>query len=391
MKRWLYAHHTVGGDPAVLERLVREQLDELLVAATGGEGVDRAVDGTFTVHLDSSVAGVPAGKDIRVQTGVATRAHRRLRMPVAWAAATSRHLYPAFDGAVELEALSSNAAQLTLAGPYTVPLGPVGAVVDAAGLHRVAERTAAQLLRDLARALGEAAGTGDVQVPPADAADAGAVFGVVQPPRPTVGDVMTRDPVIIDESLPVRTAALLLFHYRIGGAPVVSELGELVGVLSEADLLEKEALLAGGFERLRAQGRRDAVTTGEACSRPARVTHPEATLQMAAREMLDHQIARLVVVDRGDVVGIVTRHDVLRALVRTDAELQAAVDLVLRGLAEDEVTGDVEWGVVHLRGTTRLRSRIPYLVQALRDIDGIVAVDDELSWNDDDTDDRIAR
>jgi CBS domain-containing protein len=142
---------------------------------------------------------------------------------------------------------------------------------------------------------------------------------------------MTEDPLVLLDDLPVRTAALLLFHLEVSGAPVVRADGQLVGVLSERDLLEKEALPPDrlGKQGMTAARRRDALTVGEACTRPAVTTVPDVPLRDAARTMVRKGISRLVVVDGSRVAGILTRHDVLQALLRTDAELQEAVDAVL--------------------------------------------------------------
>jgi CBS domain-containing protein len=393
MKRWLYAHRTVVGDLHRLEDLLTRRLGDLLVRATGETGAPKDVDGSFLVRLDSTVGGIPATKEVRALTGVASRRERRLRVPLSWYAATARPLYPVFDGVVEFEPLGSNAAQLTLTGPYTVPLGPVGAAFDAAGMRHVAERTAEELVQRLADQLMAAAQGGVPEQGTAEGPGEAAgtmgplpATGIDQVHRLTVRDVMTPDPLVLDEQLPVRTAALLLFHYGVAGAPVVSEIGELVGVLSEADLLEKEAFPATGLGRaaIRSDRRREAVTVGEACSRPARVTHPDAGLHAAARVMLDHKVARLVVVDAGRLVGIMSRHDLLRALIRSDAEIQAGVDAVLRALAEPSVTATVEWGVVRLEGSARYRSRVPYIVRSLSEVDGVVTVAGDLEWDDDD-------
>lgn len=201
-----------------------------------------------------------------------------------------------------------------------------------------------------------------------------------------VGDLMTPDPLVLDVDLPVRTAALLLTHYDVSGAPVADSQGELVGVLSEADLLEKEAAPCYGWSRSvdEARRRRQALTVGEACSRPARVTVPEATLREATRVMLDARVARLVVLDESRIAGILTRSDVLKALLRTDAALQQAVDAALRELDEPGVHGVVQWGGVELSGQTRYRSRIDAIVQRIGQIDGVVSVEHDLGHREDD-------
>jgi CBS domain-containing protein len=200
---------------------------------------------------------------------------------------------------------------------------------------------------------------------------------------------MTADPVTLLENAPLRTGALLLYHYEIGGAPVMAADGTLVGVLSEHDLLDKEALphdaLAPGARQARRRQR--AKTVGEACTRPAKITRPEVSLHAATREMADQDISRLVVVDGARVVGILTRHDVLGVFTRNDEVLESAVSTVL----DEQGWGSmlevsVEWGVVQLTGTMQLRSDIDDLTARVAAIDGVITVDaDGVRYDLDDT------
>lgn len=201
-----------------------------------------------------------------------------------------------------------------------------------------------------------------------------------------VADVMTRRPLTLDPDLPVRAAALVLFHRRIGGAPVVTASGQLLGVFSEADALDTESTAGTGLCEVAGDtgSHRDTHTVGDVCSRPAYVTRPDANLHDVARELLDHRIGRLVVVDNGRVVGIVTRRDVLHALVRTDVELQPQVNRLLAALGEPDVAATVTWGQVWLAGTVTRRSQIPWIAAAIAAIEGIAAVHDELAWREDD-------
>ena len=114
----------------------------------------------------------------------------------------------------------------------------------------------------------------------------------------------------------------------ISGAPVLGAHGEVVGVLSEADLLVNQALWPGGTGRKaeRAGARRDPVLVGDACSRPAVTTDVDASLGDAAQLMLDRDVARLVVLEGAAIAGIVTRHDVLKAWDRTDFAIDADVE-----------------------------------------------------------------
>lgn len=371
MARWLIAHRQVPGDPPELERRLRNELPDLLGRAP--EPIE--ADGTFHADIDGSVAGIPAHKRARIQPGVAARRGARLRIPVSWHADPAAGVFPRFDGAIELEPLSRSHARLTVVGCAHAPLGPVGAAVDAVGLHRVAERTVDRVAERIATGLRAGA--------PRDVAEPSH-----EPGRLRVADVMTPDPIVLDEDVRLRTAALVLFHHGVGGAPVVAADGELVGVLSESDLVDKEALPPHGLGRdvAEAARRARARTAGEACSRPARVTVPGASLREAAVSL--REVSRLVVVDDAEIVGIVTRHDVLRALIRSDGELAAAVREAITaalGASEaGEVRVDVDWGVARLEGRVPGRSDVERCVGAAWTVDGIVGVEEVLDWDVDD-------
>ncbi|MEX2619178.1 MAG: CBS domain-containing protein [Egibacteraceae bacterium] len=373
MKRWLYRYRTVAGEPRSLATRLRADLRGLLVAGTGSPSAPPAGDGSFRVRLPAEILGADLHKLVRVTTGVATTSGTRLRVPVTWAADPGRHAFPTFDGTIELEPLDHARAQLTIVGSYEAPANVVGAVVDRAILGGVAEGTADTLLQGLTRALAETEAI-DQPVPEADASM-------------RVADVMTSDPLVLGDDQPLRTAALLLFNFDIGGAPVVDQHGALVGVLSEADLLVKEARPRYGFGRgvQEAWRHREARTVGEACSRPAHVTAADARLRDAARELLDRDVARLVVLESSRIAGIVTRHDVLRALLRSDDAIRHAVQARVERLGEPGVAVAVEWGAVALSGTVSRLSRIHPLVTGVSAVDGVMNVDaDELTWQVDD-------
>lgn len=376
MRRWLYGYRYVVGTPATLEEVLLHRSMDLLRAATGSEAGSPAADGSCVVELRSTVAGVEMAKKVRVATGVAHRVGNRVILPLTWHADGGPQAFPAFEGSLELEDLDEHTAQLTLVGSYRAPLGPIGAVADAVLLRTVGQATADALVGRLADELGRAAGD------PRPEHVAGPRVGAPL----EVGDVMTSDPMVIDAELPLRTAALLLFHWEVSAAPVVTATGELVGVLSEGDLLVKEATRSSGFDRRsrREDPRRAAHTAGEACTRPARTTVPGALLTHAARAMLDEDVNRLVVVDGGRIAGIVSRHDVLAALLRADADIELAVRRVVAMHAGSGVDVAVEWGAVTLSGSTELRSAARRLPAVVGDVDGVMTVDAEVEWDFDD-------
>jgi CBS domain-containing protein len=375
MKRWIYTYRLVSGDPAALERTMLARSRELLQLATAAPDEPVGVDGSFVVDLEVHLAGLDLGKHVRVTTGVARRAGNRVLLPITWHAEPARLAFPILQGNLELETLDHHVVQVSLVGSYRVPLGPVGALLDATVLRDVAQRSSEHLLDGLVRELQRAVGSPEPVIPSHIRA------GVAL----RVRDVMTDDPLVLDPDMPLRTAALLLFYAEVSGAPVMGADDELIGVLSERDLLAKEADLPKGFSPRGEDRRREARTVGDACSRPARCTVPDARLSAAAREMLDHDVSRLVVIDGGRVVGIITRHDVLAGLVRGDADILTAVQVAMAGEDIEDLQIEVRWGEVRITGTVDLRSAAIRIREAVADVDGVMAVDDrDLAWETDD-------
>lgn len=376
MERWLFAQHRTTGNGDRIGQLLRRQLPQLLQAATNVEPTEPAGDGSFLIELPGRYLGLDLHKRVRVTLGPAVARDAYLSIPLRWRAEPGAALFPEFDGHLEFESSGLFQGELTLVGRYTGPLGPVGPVGDMLATARVADQTGQRLLAALVDSLESACRRDDTT------------------PRVTattvmhVRDVMTPDPLMVAEDVPLRTAAQLMLHHGIGGLPVANAYGDLVGVVTERDLLDKEAVPRLGFSRAAAASdrRSRARTVGEASSRPVRTTAVGSTLRDAATEMTRHDVSRLVVLDGADVVGIVTRHDVLRALVRTDADLRQSVTAVLDDLqTAGAVEGTVEWGVVTLTGRRKLRSQVDAVIVAVERIDGVLGVDADVVWEVDDT------
>ncbi len=372
MRRWIYATEPVRAVPATAEAVLRAQLPELLAHAADSPPSERAPDSSFTLVLSASVLGLSASAPVRVMPGVARRDGPRMVIPLRWKPTSTGALLPSFDGTLELEAQAGDRARVSLVGAYRVPLGALGRLADATVLGHAATDTIQRLVRALAGAIEDHAAE-DPRLVPEPATDAPDAVAEPQPLR--VREVMTPDPIVFDPELPVRSAALVLSSRRVSGAPVVDADGALVGVLSEGDLVQKAAPGDGASADPERQRRRRARTVGEACSRPARVTVPEATVGEAATLMVDDDVARLVVVDAAAVVGIVSRHDVLRALLRADAAIQEAVTARLAELGQHDLTARAAWGLVHLAGTPAPGTSLTDLEEELIDLDGVMAVE----------------
>jgi CBS domain-containing protein len=122
-----------------------------------------------------------------------------------------------------------------------------------------------------------------------------------------VGDLMSTDPITIEPDATASEAEELLKTYRVGGLPVVDG-GELIGVISQADLMvaHSSEMIGAHWERMLVR---------HLMSSPAVTVHAKATVAAAARQLILRHIHRLVVVDDdGHPVGVITPLDLLRSI-----------------------------------------------------------------------------
>jgi CBS domain-containing protein len=118
---------------------------------------------------------------------------------------------------------------------------------------------------------------------------------------------------------------------------------------------------------------------------------PDATVAEAARHLHAAGVKRLPVVDReGRLAGIVSRADLLKVFDRPDQDIRREImDEVIVGafsMDPDRFFIHVDEGVVVLQGRIERRSILPYLLRAVRGVEGVVRVEDRLAWDIDDRD-----
>ncbi|HYX18192.1 MAG TPA: CBS domain-containing protein [Nostoc sp.] len=146
----------------------------------------------------------------------------------------------------------------------------------------------------------------------------------------TVADVMSRDPIVVRVETPLNEAIQILAERHISGLPVVDDVGKLVGIISETDLMWQETgvtppayimfLDSVIYLKNPATYERDlhkalGQTVGEVMSKNPITISPEKTLREAATIMHDRSVHRLPVLDNTDqVIGILTRGDIIRAM-----------------------------------------------------------------------------
>jgi CBS domain-containing protein len=212
--------------------------------------------------------------------------------------------------------------------------------------------------------------------------------------KATVKEVMSTEVVAVRRGASYKEMAASLRQYRVSAFPVVDDDGKVIGVVSEADLLAKEALADGqdgipgaitGLLHHRQQEKADATTAGDLMTHPAMTVRPGDTVEHAARMMYTLQIKRLPVVDAGGhLIGIVSRSDVLAVFDRPDSEILAEItdDVILHELLIDPAvfTVTVKDGVVTLQGNPESATLGHQLVNRIRQVRGVVAVRDELAY-----------
>jgi CBS domain-containing protein len=206
-----------------------------------------------------------------------------------------------------------------------------------------------------------------------------------------VRDVMTPSVVTVDRITPYKEIARLLAEHRISGLPVLKMGRQVVGVVTEADLITAQAntgrRLRSGTHRAWWREQHPALTAGELMTSPAITIGPDATVPAAARLMSTHHVRRLPVVDPdGRLAGIVSRRDLLSVFLRPDAEIAADIrrvldDFVLAEPEEADVT--VRNGVVTLTGTLKPAAGqhadlIPVAIRLMWNVDGVVDIVDHL-------------
>jgi CBS domain-containing protein len=214
-----------------------------------------------------------------------------------------------------------------------------------------------------------------------------------------VSDVMTSDVVTARPEMTLKEAAREMAEHGISGMPVVDDELSVIGVISEADLLAKERYEPddnhGVLGRLVHRGvtederRFDARDVRGAMTAPAVTVERYYPLIGAAERMLERGINRLPVVRRGELIGIVTRADLVRAFARSDDALAADVrEIVLlqKELWSDGGTVDVgiAAGEVTLTGQVWHRAHAETLPKMVRAIPGVVSVRSELTWSEED-------
>lgn len=144
-----------------------------------------------------------------------------------------------------------------------------------------------------------------------------------------VRDLMTRDVLTVSPDTPIQQIISVLAGQAISGLPVVDAEGRVVGLVSEGDLVMREKpvkmpaaiaflgalLFVEDFQKTYEDLRRHVgATAGDVMTREVITIGPDATVEEAARVLIERDVKRLPVVEGDRLVGILTRKDLVRAL-----------------------------------------------------------------------------
>jgi CBS domain-containing protein len=212
----------------------------------------------------------------------------------------------------------------------------------------------------------------------------------------TVKDVMTTRVVSVNKNISVKEIAASLRRYRVSAFPVIDDDRTVIGVVSEADLLTKQALEASdgkeprpvsGLRHRKDRSKFGAITAAELMNSCAVTISPDEPVTHAARLMYTCEVKLLPVVDAGNhLVGIVSRADVLSAYDRPDAEIRREIqEKVIPEKAVTDadrfaVTVTVDDGIVTLEGHPEASRSGHEIVPAAWHVEGVVAVRDRLVY-----------
>ncbi|RUY96557.1 MULTISPECIES: CBS domain-containing protein [unclassified Mesorhizobium] len=215
--------------------------------------------------------------------------------------------------------------------------------------------------------------------------------------------IMSKPVVGIDPSASIAEAAGLMLFKKISGFPVIRDDGTLVGIVSEGDFLRRGEL---GTQRKRSRWLEFLVSPGKAADEYAHANGrrieevmsqdvvtapPTASLAEVVELMTRHHVKRVPVVDAGKVVGIITRSDLLRALLNVlpdatpsaidDEEIRQNITTELatkKWAGKDLINVTVKNGVVKLSGAIFDERERQAAIVAAENVSGVKAVEDGL-------------
>ncbi|WP_183940367.1 CBS domain-containing protein [Rhizobium paranaense] len=209
-----------------------------------------------------------------------------------------------------------------------------------------------------------------------------------------VRDVMKARIIKVSPDNSVKQAAELMLANHISGVPVIDDEGRLVGLITEGDLLRRSELghrtmadeSLSPEEKARTYIKSNAWKVADVMSCNPVSVEEDTSLARVANLMEEHGIKRIPVMRAGAVVGIVSRADLLQAIIFAKPDETAPGDEAIRrsimirlsentGLEGQDLTVTVANGVVHLWGnvsTEECRKAARVAAESVRGVTGVV-------------------
>jgi CBS domain-containing protein len=200
-----------------------------------------------------------------------------------------------------------------------------------------------------------------------------------------VRDVMSKPPLTVAPQMSLRDLAALLTDHEISGVPVV-ENGRVVGVVSASDIVERErgrdVESRGRFPRLRRRTRSSAAwasTVGQAMRSPPITIDAWMSVYEAAWLMSSSDVNRLPVVDRDELVGVITRSDLVRYFARSDQDIERDVIEKIALLEAPRISVVAKHGHVLLEGELEAAADLASLSHLVASVPGVTDVDSRVT------------
>lgn len=145
-----------------------------------------------------------------------------------------------------------------------------------------------------------------------------------------VNEIMTREPITVTTETEVLQAAKILLENRINGLPVVDGTGKLVGILCQSDIIAQQkklpvpslfSFLDGYISLHSVKGMEKeirkiaAITVSDAMTRKPVTVGPDSNIETVAALMVDNNFHTLPVVEKGILIGVVGKEDILKTLI----------------------------------------------------------------------------
>jgi len=165
---------------------------------------------------------------------------------------------------------------------------------------------------------------------------------------------MTSPAITVSPETHCKDAAALLVKHRISALPVVDADSRLVGLVSEADLLPLETTPDPRSQAMPLPPRTEPLPrrVDEVMTQEVYTVEEDTDLGLVAQRMLEANVKRFPVMRGGRVAGIISRHDLVRVMARTDVDIESGVKRMLteEGLRLTSLEVRVRDGVVELVG-----------------------------------------